>query len=137
MAILAPLLILLLFGIIEFGWAIGQQLDVRSKAREATRMSIVAATQAEVRARVCGNDLARAANLLIVRRTNTDGPDAGSTINDPGDTTTIDITFRLQQITGMFSAFWPTTTISSQVVGRIEQPPNATWTNGSTIVLCS
>jgi Flp pilus assembly protein TadG len=139
-AILAPLLILLLFGIIEFGWAIGQQLDVRSKAREATRLSIVGATVGEIQTKVCANDLAKKANLVSVSRVNTDGPDTGSADtgpNDPGDNTAVTIIFNLEQITGMFGSVWGgSPQITSQAVGRIEQAPNGSWTNGTTFVTC-
>ena len=40
-AILAPVLFLLLFGVIEFGWAFFQNLDVRHGAREGSRLAAV------------------------------------------------------------------------------------------------
>ena len=40
-AILAPLLIMLLFGIIEFAWIFAQNLDVRHGAREGARLAAV------------------------------------------------------------------------------------------------
>ena len=36
-----PLLILVLLGMIEFGWGMAQQIDVRHKAREGLRLAIV------------------------------------------------------------------------------------------------
>ena len=38
-AIAAPLLFLLLFGIIDFGWAFSQNLDVKHAAREGARLA--------------------------------------------------------------------------------------------------
>ena len=40
-AIISPVLALLLFGVIEFGWAFSQNLDVRHGAREAARLAAV------------------------------------------------------------------------------------------------
>jgi Flp pilus assembly protein TadG len=40
-AIVAPLLFLLLFGIIDFGWAFSQNLDVKHAAREGARLAAV------------------------------------------------------------------------------------------------
>lgn len=40
-ALLAPLLFLILFGIIEFGWVLSQHLDVRHGAREGARLAAV------------------------------------------------------------------------------------------------
>ena len=42
-AIVAPLLLLLLFGIIEAGWLFSQQIEVRHGAREAARVAAVSA----------------------------------------------------------------------------------------------
>jgi Flp pilus assembly protein TadG len=40
-ALVLPLLALLVFGTIEFGWAFSQNLDVRHGAREAARLFVV------------------------------------------------------------------------------------------------
>ena len=40
-ALIAPLFFLLVFGIMEFGWAFFQQLDVRHGAREGARLAAV------------------------------------------------------------------------------------------------
>lgn len=40
-AFIAPILFLLIFGIIEFGWAFYQRLDVRHGAREGARLAAV------------------------------------------------------------------------------------------------
>lgn len=39
--IAAPLIFLLIFGVIEFGWAFSQNLDVRHGARETARLAAV------------------------------------------------------------------------------------------------
>ena len=41
MALVAPVLILLLLGIVDFGWAFSENLDVRHGAREASRLVAV------------------------------------------------------------------------------------------------
>jgi TadE-like protein len=126
-AILAPLLIILLFGIIEFGWGIGQQLDLRSKTREAARIGMVGGTAAEVTNRVCGDDLVKAVNILRIERTDIGG-------SDPGDTIEITMEADIEQITGLFSAFWGTNTITSISSGRIEQPADGSWDTGTSLV---
>jgi Flp pilus assembly protein TadG len=53
-AILAPLLILLVLGIVEFGWIFGQFNDVRHAAREGARFAAVnGGTSADIASRVC------------------------------------------------------------------------------------
>jgi Flp pilus assembly protein TadG len=41
LAMIAPLLLLLLIGVMEFAWVFSQHLDVRQGTREATRLAIV------------------------------------------------------------------------------------------------
>jgi Flp pilus assembly protein TadG len=116
-AILMPLLVLLLLGIVEFGWGLAQQIDVRHKAREALRLVIVDSPQADIEARVCGNDIVPSAAVTEISL------DTGL---DPGTAATVTVTANLQQITGLFGPFWgPNPTISSTVEGRVEQATTA------------
>ena len=124
-AIVAPLLILLLFGVVEFGWAIGQQVDLRSKAREATRIATVGGTVAEVKSKVCSNDLVRAANIVFIARTGG---------NDAGDPVTVTIQARVDQLTGLFGALWGADPrITSFSTGRVEQPADSSFANGTSV----
>ncbi len=112
-AILMPLLVLLLLGVVEFGWGLAQQIDVRHKAREGLRLLIVDSPLPDVEARVCNNDIVKSADItsLIV--------DSGV---DPGQAATLTVTANLKQITGLFGVFWgPSPSISSTVEGRVEQ----------------
>lgn len=53
-AVLAPLLVLLVFGIIEFGWKLGQLNDVRHAVREGARFAAVnGGTNDEIDSVVC------------------------------------------------------------------------------------
>ena len=126
-AILAPLLIVLLLGIVEFGWGIAQQLDVRHKAREALRVAVVDGTAGEITGRVCSDDIV--ANGDVIRIENVA---AGS---DPGDTAGVVVEADLAQITGFFTWAWGASpTIESEVFGRVEQP-TTNWTPG-TVTTC-
>lgn len=121
-AILAPLLIVLLLGIVEFGWGIAQQLDLRHKAREALRVAVVDGTVAEIRNRVCSDDIVD--NAAIIRIQNL----ASGT--DPGDTAGVVVEADLIEITGFFDWAWPSATIESEVYGRVEQP-TTNWAPGA------
>ena len=48
MAVILPLLVLLLFGVIEASWAFAQANDVRHGAREGARLAAVEALTGEV-----------------------------------------------------------------------------------------
>lgn len=53
-ALVTPLLLLLVLGIIEFGWLLGQYNDVRHGAREGARFAAVdAGTSTEIKDHVC------------------------------------------------------------------------------------
>lgn len=124
-AILAPLLIILLFGIIEFGWAIGQQVDLRSKAREAARIGMVGGTDTDVLARVCADDLVKAANVITIDRLGDDTPDGTITVN---------ISIDIEEITGLFGPIWgPNPQAQTTTSGRVEQPADLSWANGTSL----
>lgn len=112
-AILVPLLILLLFGIVDFGWGLAQQIDVRHKARETLRLAIVDEPIADIEARACVDDIVKKADIqnLII----TTGVDQGNPIS-------VTITANMQQLSGLLAPFFgPDPEISSTVEGRIEQ----------------
>lgn len=123
-ALLAPLLLLLLFGMIEFGWGVAQQIDLRHKGREALRLAVVDGTEADIIGRVCADDIVRAADITTFTR------GGGSAI---GDNVTVTLSSNVQEITGFFSWVWgPTPSITSFVEGRVEQLPT-NWTSGESL----
>ena len=122
-AILAPLLIALLLGIVEFGWGIAQQLDLRHKSREALRLAVVDGTEAEILGVVCTDDIVDNAEITRIGNIASGG--------DPGDTAGVIIEANLSQITGFFTWAWGgTVSLESEVYGRVEQP-TTNWTAGT------
>lgn len=122
-AIVLPLLVVLLLGIAEFGWAVAQQLDLRSRSREVLRVLVVDGTVAEVQDRACGDDVVKAANITAITR---------GGVNDPKGEATVTMTANIEQITGFFGWAWGgATTISTNVVGRNEQPATNVTTGSS------
>ncbi len=67
-ALVAPLLFMLLFGMIEFGWAFAQNLDVKHMAREVGRLATVDATEPEVIGAACANDIVNASDVTVISR---------------------------------------------------------------------
>ena len=120
-AILAPLLILLVFGIIEFAWVFAQNLNVRHGAREGARLAAVNFTP--LVDETCNRmDLVSGASVTIL----------GTEINGasgfgPGDEVAITVDAPIQEITGLFTTLLPTN-LDSTVSIRVEQP--STWTSG-------
>lgn len=133
-AIIMPVLFLILFGIIEFGSAYFQNLDVRHGAREGVRLLAVNAspsnsesTQAEKIAREACNrmdvDPGSAVTITIdVNGSLVPDPTGDATINDIGDEVTITVSKPLDQLTGFLDIFLRNIVLSSTVKTRLEQP---------------
>lgn len=121
-AILAPFLILLLFGIIEFAWVFATNLDVKHGAREGARITAVNTPDT-------GNvDLA----AEICSRMNIVGSDTATEITWASDGTPavgegviVTVSTPLATLTGIMDwAFGSVPTLDSTVEIRIEQPPD-------------
>jgi Flp pilus assembly protein TadG len=131
-ALVCPFLFMILFGIIEFGWAFGQHLDVRHGAREGARLIAVnyddaetsGAQGADLIGAICDRmSLASGQTVTVETVVKSDlgrrrGSFAEVTVSAP-----------LQQLTGAFSEFLRGVTLTSQVQARIEV--DATWTHGA------
>ena len=122
-AILAPLLIVLVFGVIDFSWVFAQNLGVRSGAREAARIAAVDFGDGQAIAdEVCARtDFVSNVELLITSDQTLVPP---NTEYNPGDEVTTTITSDIDTLTGLFDSFFPTPfTLSSSVSIRLEQVP--------------
>jgi hypothetical protein len=114
-AIILPLLVMLLLGIIEFGWAFAQNLEVKHIAREVGRLAAVGDPDGVIDTRSCSGTVAQVEDVTMVSG------------GEPGDPAIITVTATLQQITGFFGwALGGVDNLSSEVEVRLEQP--FTWT---------
>lgn len=119
--IVAPLLFVLIFGVIEFGWAFLQFLDVKHAAREAGRLAAVN----------FGTSTGTTQSDQIIDEicTRIDDPDGVTiTISHPGGTTTgstarIEVERTYASLTGFFD--FSSLDLESDVEVRLEQ--DATW----------
>lgn len=120
----APLLIMLVMGIIDFGWILSQNQDVRHGAREAARLAAVDADSiAAMTTLVCD------AMNISTGATVTFDPGAGSV----GATGAVSVVAPVTTLTGFSSlpfvgALYPTT-FTESLTFRLEQAAN--WSNGS------
>jgi Flp pilus assembly protein TadG len=127
-ALIAPFLILLLVGVVEFSWLLATNLDVKQGAREGARLTAVNfpdTGNADLAAEICSRmDLIGADPATTITWASEDGsPSVGEgvvvTVNTPHQT-----------LTGLLdSLFSGITTLSSTVEIRIEKP--AAWIDGS------
>jgi hypothetical protein len=123
-ALIAPFLILLLFGIIEFGWLLGEFNDVRHGAREGARVAAVNAGDNNfLRATTC-DSMDLTTNITVQF---TDG--ATGSIGDVG-TITVQATPDSLSGLALIEVLLPDT-ITSTVEFRLEQPSSLWSTAGA------
>lgn len=127
MAMVAPFLLLLLLGIIEFGYVFGQYNEVRHTAREGARYAAVgnpdrtgdnAITNADVIDAVCDTLNLSGATVGIVTTISGSG--------EIGDEATLEVTLDIESLSGapIISSFVPDD-LSNTATFRLEQP--AEW----------
>lgn len=125
-ALVAPLLIFLVVGIVEFGWLFAQMNEIRHVAQEGARWGAVSRPDIngggmswlDLRDRACA-----AANLPSGTTVSIDGsPGAGT----KGETATVTVTAAVQSLSGLplVTVFLPST-LSNTATFRLEQ--DAQW----------
>lgn len=130
-AFIAPILFLLIFGIIEFGWAFYQRLDVRHGAREASRLAAVNYQPTGVAAGAAQRD----AIIIETCERMDDNSDATITLSRTGGdlvgaTVTVNVNRQVDTLTGVLDFALPDPyELDSTVKSRMEQ--DATWASGS------
>ena len=123
----APFLILLLFGIIEFAWVFATNLDVKHGAREGARITAVNTPDTgnvDLAAEICSR------MELVGSNTDTSITWASDTTPAVGEGVTVTVSTPLTTLTGIMDwAFGGVPTLDSTVEIRIEQPPD--WSVGT------
>ena len=130
-AVLAPLLVVLVLGIVEFGWAFGQFNDIRHAAREGARLAAVnGGTPSEIAERVCEAVEGFGAGIVSLTVDLTDGTtevvDEGF-YGAIGDLAQIVVTADVSSLTGVpiITSFLPSS-LTSDVSFRLERN-SETW----------
>lgn len=119
--IVAPMALILLFGIIEFGLLFGQKLDVANGTREVARLVAVnysstssyGVTQtAEIVAEACTRmELADNTEITISFPGN----------KNVGDTAHVEISSSIDLVTGVFDPWFASANVANQLEIRLEQ----------------
>lgn len=129
-AILMPLLLLLILGIIEFGWLFGQFNDVRHAAREGARYAAVdGGSAADIAQRVCDTTEGFAAGFDSIDVVLVDGG------GERGDMASITVTADIGSLTNvpLISVFTPDS-LTSDVDFRLER--DASWASSTEADAC-
>lgn len=118
-----PLLLLLLVGMVEFGWLFTQNIDLRHGAREGARLAAVDfGSESSIIGEVCNRmDVAGDPDVTVV---------VARTGADIGDSLTVAVSKPITTMTAFVDWVFPAgAAISSNVESRLEQVPS--WNNGS------
>ena len=126
-AVLAPLLLILVLGIVEFGWLFGQNNSVRHAAGEAARVASVnggSSVSSSDIAQVACNDLLGSGGITSLQVSVTSNPPAG----DIGAAGSVTVEVGVQSLSNapIISSFVPST-LNETAIFRLEQPK--TWGN--------
>lgn len=120
MAMVMPLLVLLLFGIMEAGWVFAQLTETRNAAREGARIAVVDYGDATAIANeTCARAHLSAGGATIIISTNGDVSDP---IGDPTANVTVTIQKNYESLTGYLDSTFGGTSLDSTVTMRIERP---------------
>jgi Flp pilus assembly protein TadG len=125
-AFVAPFLILLLFGIVEFAWVFATNLDVKHGAREGARITAVNTPDTgnvDLAAEICNRMDLVGSNPATTVTWASDGTPA------VGEGVIVTVSTPVATLIGLMDwAFAGVGTLDSTVEIRIEQPP--TWSDG-------
>ena len=128
-ALILPVVVLFVFGIIDFGWAFSQQLALKHAAREGVRAAVVnngaaALSNAQLKALIVGwgndVDLAPGDSHIYLSRTDSNGDGRA----DSGDLARVEVCIPLRSLSGITSRFL-SGTLRATVEMRVEQ--DVTW----------
>jgi Flp pilus assembly protein TadG len=132
-AVVMPLLILLLFGIMEAGWLFAQLTETRNAAREGARLAVVDfGSASQVAQETCARANLSAGGATVNISTSGDVTDP---IGDPSANVTVEFIKPYESLTGLFDPIFSGTPLDSTVTMRIERP--LTQLSGSTSEVCS
>jgi Flp pilus assembly protein TadG len=136
MAVVLPLFVVLLFGIIETGWLFSQQVEIRHSAREAARVAAVSTPDIngggfsadDIRERACATMALSGDSVTEIKVTS-----AGT---DIGDNATVTVTVVYDALTGLLDPIFDGLSIDTSVEFRLEQPRLWTDTTFATSPIC-
>jgi len=142
MAVVLPLFVLMIFGMIEASWAFAQANDVRHGAREGARLAAVAAipyqSVEDIGAEVCDRmDIAGGYEVIVTFGTNPPSSGPSNPIDDGsrGSEGQIEVSLSYTSITGALDQWFGGKTISSTIEFVIEAPISGAsqwWTEAAT-----
>lgn len=132
-ALVVPLFLVLVFGIMEAGWLFAQLTETRNAAREGARLAVVDYGDANaIGAETCARaDLSSGGATVIISTTG----NVGDPLADPTASVTVEIQKAYDSLTGFLDPIFDGTPLDSTVTMRIERPITQ-LSAGPTSVVC-
>lgn len=123
MAVVAPILLLLVFGIMESGWLFAQQVELNNAAREGARLAVVDyGTAAEIASETCARTaLSGGGATVTVTRSVVLDPEVGDPPGTP-ESVTVTMANNYASLTGFLDPIFDGLAMSSTVEMRTERP---------------
>ncbi len=123
LAVVAPILLMLVFGIMESGWLFAQQVELINAAREGARLAVVDyGTAAEIAGETCARAaLSGAGATVTVTRSGVLDPNVGDPPGTP-ESVTVSMAKNYQSLTGFLDPIFDGLAMSSTVEMRTERP---------------
>jgi Flp pilus assembly protein TadG len=119
-AMVMPLLLALVFGIMESGWLFAQLVETRNAAREGARLAVVDyGTATQVALETCNRAAFSSTGAIITVATT---GDITSPIDDPTASVTVAIDNQYESLTGFLDPFFQGASLDASVTMRVERP---------------
>lgn len=120
-AVVLPLFILLVFGIMEAGWFFSQSVELRNAAREGARLAVVDyGTGQEIRLETCSRAALSGAGAVVTIERNTT---MDMSFDPPSpESVTVTMSKTYESLTGILDAPFGGAAMSSSVEMRTERP---------------
>lgn len=119
-ALVLPLLLVLVFGVMEAGWLFAQLTETRNAAREGARLAVVDfGTASEIALETCNRAVLSSDGAVVFIATEGDTADP---IRDPTASVTVRIESSYSSITGFLDPVFDGASLDATVTMRLERP---------------
>lgn len=120
MALVLPLFLLLVFGIMEAGWLFAQLTETRNAAREGARLAVVDfGTATQVALETCDRAVLSSNGALVSISSTGDVSDP---IGDPAAAVSVHIENSYSSLTGFLDPIFDGRSLNADVTMRVERP---------------
>ena len=122
LALVLPVLLLILFGIMEASWLFAQQVEVRNAAREGARIAAVSNPDITADGLFTLDDVVQRTCAALDLSNGSMAISATASGDQVGDEATISVTSTYNSLTSLLDPIFGGLTVDTDVLFRLEQP---------------